>query len=153
MQTLLAAMVNMLSQIHQLVGLQVNQCTGMYPRISESNTVFITYLFLLFSRVIFWNAKGYGWSIGETAEFGTGRYWHKSGLDSDEPWQGEWGKNITVECIEGVGKRLENDTEDDNFFQMTDIDNVSGSGVTSSLQCLLFCYFPLLYLTQCVRIV
>ena len=153
MQTLVTAMVNMLSQIHQLVGLQVNQCTAMSPRIGESNTVFITYLYFLFSRVIFWNAKGYGWSIGETAEFGTGRYWHKSGLDSDEPWQGEWGKNITVECIEGVGKRLENDTEDNNFFQITDIDNVSGSGVTSSLQCLLFCYFPLLYLTQCVRIV
>jgi len=29
----------------------------------------------------------------------TGNHWHKSGLDSREPWQGEWGHGIQVSCL------------------------------------------------------
>ena len=62
----------------------------------------------MFPRVIFWNAGGLGWSIGKTAYLSSGSYWHRSGLESDEPWQGEWDKSVStqhtdtvsVECIE-----------------------------------------------------
>ena len=84
----------------------------------------------------------YGWSIGHPAWLVSGNHWHKSGLDSDEPWQGEWGKNITVDCIEGAIKELPittmvNDLEDDN---------VLGNGVTNVKQSLEVGYFSLIYL-------
>ena len=103
---------------------------------------------LLFNfRVIYWNARGYGWSIGATAFLASGTYWYKSGLDSDEPWQGEWENNVTVNCIKGIVQEREttikvNDLDDDNFF---------GSGAINFKQSLIVGYFPLLYLTQCVK--
>ena len=97
--------------------------------------------------MIFWNAKGYGWSLGKTAWLVSGSHWHKSGLDGDEPWQGEWGKNITVDCIEGAIKELPittmvNDLEDDN---------VLGNGVTNVKQSLEVGYFSLIYLMQYIK--
>ena len=103
------------------------------------------YLNIFIERVIFWNAKGYGWSIGETAFLVSGTHWHKSGLDSDEPWQGKWERNVTVDCIEEVIEELEVTT-------MADEDDVSGTGVINSKQSLLLWYVPLLYLAQCVNI-
>ena len=146
-------MVNMLSQIYLLVGLQVDQCTSMYWRKGERNDKLYVYLIVFIARVIYWNAQGYGWSIGDLAYLELGGHWHKSGLDSEEPWQGKWKKNVTVECIERVNKQLQNDTENDIFVRRTDTDDASGTGVTNSMHCLVFCYFPLLYLTQCVKIV
>ena len=72
---------------------------------------------------------------------------YTSGLDSDEPWQGEWGKNITVDCIEGAIKELPittmvNDLEDDN---------VLGNGVTNVKQSLEVGYFSLIYLMQYIK--
>ena len=64
-------------------------------------------------RVIFWNAGGLGWSIGKTAYLKTGSHWHRSGLDAAEPWQGDWEKNVIVECTEGVG---EDQAEDEGWF-------------------------------------
>jgi len=55
------------------------------------------------NRVIFWNAGGLGWSIGKKAYLITGSHWHKSGLDSKEPWQGDWEKNVVVECAGSSG--------------------------------------------------
>ena len=48
--------------------------------------------------MIFWNAGGLGWSIGKLAYLTSGSFWHKSGLDTPEPWQGEWEKSVEVEC-------------------------------------------------------
>ena len=45
-----------------------------YKKLNECLTVFI-------ERVIFLNAKGYGWSIGSTAFLVSGTHWHKSGLE------------------------------------------------------------------------
>ena len=69
--------------------------------------------------MIFWNAKGYGWSIGKTAWLETGRHFHKSGLDSDEP-----------------------------MVDINEEDIVSGTGINNSKQSLLLWCFPLLYLAQ-----
>jgi hypothetical protein len=55
---------------------------------------------------MFWNAGGVGWSIGKTAYLETGSHWHRSGLDSEEPWQGEWEKNVSVECIKEDDEQL-----------------------------------------------
>ena len=68
------------------------------------------YFIVQIARVIFWNTMPYGWSIGHTAWLASGRHWHKSGLDSNEPWQGKWGKNVTVDCIKGAIKELEKST-------------------------------------------
>ena len=97
--------------------------------------------------MIFWNAKGYGWSLGKTAWLVSGRFLYTSGLNSDEPWQGEWGKNITVDCIEGAITELQintmvNDLEDDNGL---------GNGVTNVKQSLEVGYFSLIYLMQYVK--
>ena len=147
MQTVLTAMVNMLSQTNQLVGLLINQCTGIYTRRGKSFEILIVYLIIETVRVIFWNAKGYGWSIGREEDLVTGSHWHKSGLDSDEPWQGEWGKNVTVDCIKGVVKEMEINT----MVYDIDDDNVSGNGVIDFKQSFVLEYFPLLYLIQYVR--
>ena len=96
--------------------------------------------------MIFWNAKGYGWSIGKTAWLETGRQFHKSGLDSDEPWQVEWGKNTTVDCIKGVVKELEITTLVDDLDDV----NVLGNGVINFKQSFKVGYFPLIYLIQFV---
>ena len=96
--------------------------------------------------MIFWNAKGYGWSIGKTAWLVTGRHLHKSGLNSDEPWQGEWGKYVTVDCIKGEVKELEINTMLDDL----DDDNVSGNGVIDFKQSSKLGYFLLIYLIQFV---
>ncbi|TRY75710.1 hypothetical protein TCAL_01259 [Tigriopus californicus] len=50
-------------------------------------------------RYIFWNAGGLGWSIGKRDYLTTGSHWHRSGLDSDEPWQGPWERGVVVECV------------------------------------------------------
>ena len=34
----------------------------------------------------------------------SGNHWHRSGLDAAEPWQGEWEKNVRVECAGGAGE-------------------------------------------------
>ena len=59
-------------------------------------------------RFVFWNSGGLGWSIGKKAYLQSGSYWHKSGADSDEPWQVEWEKDVTVKCYEegNFGKLL-----------------------------------------------
>ena len=50
-------------------------------------------------RFIFWNKGGLGWSIGKKAYLSSGSHWHWSGLDSPEPWQGEWEAGVVVECV------------------------------------------------------
>ena len=97
--------------------------------------------------MIFWNAKSYGWSIGKTAWLVSGRYLHKSGLDSDEPWQGKWGTNVTVDCIRGAIEELEissmvNDLEDDKDL---------GNGVININQSLEVGYLPFIFLIQYVQ--
>ena len=72
----------------------------------------------MFRRVIFWNAGGLGWSIGKTAYLSTGSHWHWSGLDSQEPWQGEWKKNVTVECV-GEEEKLEGFGNKDDLLEST----------------------------------
>ena len=94
--------------------------------------------------MIFWNDKGYGWSLGKTAWLVTGRYFHKSGLDNDEPWQGEWGKNVTIDCIEEVVKEQELNT----MVDIDEEDNVSGTGINNTKQSLVLWCFPLLYLAH-----
>ena len=94
--------------------------------------------------MIFWNAKGYGWSIGNTAYFVIGRYVHKSGLDSEEPWQGKWESNVTVDCIKEVVKEQELNA----MVNINEEENVSGTGIINSKQSLVLWCFPLLYLAQ-----
>ena len=72
--------------------------------------------------MIFWNTGGLGWSIGKTAYLVSGSYWHSSGLDSEEPWQGEWEKNVIVECVE----EKHGDIEDDKLLNIIKADNDSG---------------------------
>ena len=98
MQIGVTAMVNMLSQANQWVGLLINQYTRISARIGKSYKKLNKCLTVFIERVIFWNAKGYGWSIGSIAFLVSGTHWHKSGLDSDEPWNGKWEKNVTVDC-------------------------------------------------------
>ena len=50
-------------------------------------------------RFIFWNKGGLGWSIGKKAYLTSGSHWHRSGLDSAEPWQGAWEGGVAVECV------------------------------------------------------
>ena len=76
---------------------------------------------------------------------------HKSGLDSEEPWQGKWESNVTVDCIEGVLNGREIGTQADVVLQISDINTSSGTGVIKKN--LILWSFPLLYLAQCVRIV
>ena len=86
----------------------------------------------------------YGWSIGHTAWLVSGEHWHKSGLDSDEPWQGKWGKNVTVDCIKEVVKEQELNA----MVNINEEENVSGTGIINSKQSLVLWCFPLLYLAQ-----
>ena len=76
--------------------------------------------------MIFWNTGGLGWSIGKTAYLVSGSYWHSSGLDSEEPWQGEWEKNVIVECVEEKHGDLMDDIEDDKLLNIIKADNDSG---------------------------
>ena len=94
--------------------------------------------------MIFWNAKSYGWSIGKTAWLVSGRYLHKSGLDSKEPWQGKWETNVTVDCIKEVVKEQELNA----MVNINEEENVSGTGIINSKQSLVLWCFPLLYLAQ-----
>ena len=48
--------------------------------------------------MIFWNAGGLGWSIGKTQFLSSGSFWHRSGLDTAEPWQGDWDSDVEVKC-------------------------------------------------------
>ena len=144
---MVTAMVIMLSQTNLLVGLQINQCTSIYTEIGEDYRNLIRCYTVQIARLIFWNAKGYGWSIGKTDWLVSGRYLYTSGLDTDEPWQGEWGKYVTVDCIKGEVKELEINTMLDDL----DDDNVSGNGVIDSKQSSKLGYFPLIYLIQFVR--
>ena len=50
-------------------------------------------------RFIFWNKGGLGWSIGKKAYLTSGSHWHRSGLDSPEPWQGDWEEGVSVTCL------------------------------------------------------
>ena len=50
-------------------------------------------------RFIFWNKGGLGWSIGKKAYLTSGSHWHRSGLDTPEPWQGEWDNGVVVDCV------------------------------------------------------
>ena len=71
-------------------------------------------------RFIFWNAHGLGWSIGKEEYLKSGSHWHRSkldkslvddvtnsswnqpftgGLDTSEPWQGQWNGGVLVECV------------------------------------------------------
>ena len=52
-------------------------------------------------RFIFWNKGGLGWSIGKKAYLTSGSHWHWSGLDSPEPWQGDWQGGVRAECVSG----------------------------------------------------
>ena len=70
--------------------------------------------------MIFWNTGGLGWSIGKTAYLVSGSYWHSSGLDSEEPWQGEWKNNVIVECVEDWQE------EDNPLFITNNADEASG---------------------------
>ena len=51
-------------------------------------------------RFIFWNKGGLGWSIGKKAYLTSGSHWHRSGLDSPEPWQGDWENGVLVDCVD-----------------------------------------------------
>jgi len=65
---------------------------------------------LTMDRYIFWNAGGIGWSIGAIgAILATGGYFHHqkySGLDTKEPWEGQWNGVVRVECIGRPGHDL-----------------------------------------------
>ena len=72
-------------------------------------------------RYIFWNKGGFGWSIGKKAYLMSGSHWHRSknvdkvasvylqlvvlsgGLDTAEPWQGDWENGVQVECKGSTG--------------------------------------------------
>ena len=47
-------------------------------------------------RVLFWNSGGLGWSIGKSEYLSSGSHWHRSGLDTEEPWQGDWEGGVKV---------------------------------------------------------
>ena len=49
-------------------------------------------------RVLFWNTGGLGWSIGKADYLKSGNHWHRSALDTEEPWQGKWVEGAVVEC-------------------------------------------------------
>ena len=70
------------------------------------------------NRYIFWNAHGLGWSIGKAEYLNSGSHWHRSkscdlksqlfvyilftylgGLDTSEPWQGNWNGGVLIECL------------------------------------------------------
>ena len=70
---------------------------------------------------MFWNAGGLGWCIGKTAYLTTGSHWHRSGLETAEPWQGEWEKNVRVECAEDK-EELVDSGEDGDIVVDTEID-------------------------------
>ena len=55
------------------------------------------------NRYIFWNAHGYGWSIGTKEDLITGKHYYSSHVDSKEPWQEEWrtNNNVLVKCSKG----------------------------------------------------
>ena len=61
-----------------------------------------------------------GWSIGKTAYLETGSHWHRSGLDSEEPWQGDWEKDVRVECIEEDDDKLLGSLEDGQIVVATE---------------------------------
>ena len=52
--------------------------------------------------MLFWNTGGLGWSIGKAEYLESGNHWHRSGLDTEEPWQGAWQEGAVVECA-GAG--------------------------------------------------
>ena len=60
------------------------------------------------ARYVFWNAGGLGWSIGKRAYLESGSYWHKSGADSEEPWQVDWEKDVIVKCHDENGRKHSN---------------------------------------------
>jgi hypothetical protein len=68
-----------------------------------------------------------GWSIGKTAYLVTGSHWHRSGLDSVGPWQGDWENNVRVECV-GDDKEMVDEGKDggelkvvrENVYNMMD---------------------------------
>jgi len=47
-------------------------------------------------RYIYWNARGYGWSIGPSYD---GFWFYTSGSDEEEPWQASWDRGVILECI------------------------------------------------------
>jgi len=49
-------------------------------------------------RFIFWNAGGLGWCIGKAAYLTSGSHWHRSNLNTVEPWQGPWQGGVKVTC-------------------------------------------------------
>ena len=61
-------------------------------------------IYISHARYVFWNAGGLGWSIGKRAYLESGSYWHKSGADSDEPWQVDWERGVTVRCHQDNGR-------------------------------------------------
>ena len=48
---------------------------------------------------MFWNSGGLGWSIGKSDYLTSGSHWHRSGLDTPEPWQGRWQGGVEVTCV------------------------------------------------------
>ena len=67
---------------------------------------------------MFWNSGGLGWSIGKSEYLTSGSHWHRSGLDTPEPWQGRWKGGVEVTCVpdneeEEEDKDKEEDQEED----------------------------------------
>ena len=89
----------------------------------------------------------YGWSIGHTAWLVSGEHWHNSGLDSDEPWQGKWEKNVIVDCIKGAIKELEKST----MVNDLEYDNVLGNGALNIKQSFEVGYFLMIFLILYVK--
>jgi len=76
-------------------------CNGVYKLTSKAVSWApskLVYEHVSKDRFIFWNDHGYGWSIGSSNGLKTGSHWHKSKLETSEPWQGNWNAGVTVTC-------------------------------------------------------
>ena len=78
-------------------------------------------------RFIFWNKGGLGWSIGKKAYLTSGSHWHRSGLDTAEPWQGDWEHGVVVECV--TGEQPGQDCVWSGYGQWSECSETCGQGV------------------------
>ena len=63
--------------------------------------------------MLFWNSGGLGWSIGKSDYLTSGSHWHRSGLDTPEPWQGRWQGGVEVTCVTDQEEEEEVEEEDE----------------------------------------
>ena len=95
-------MMVMLVQVSEYVVLWAVE-RPVYRHVAKDRCVVVMVMIMMMMmmrccRFIFWNKGGLGWSIGKKAYLTSGSHWHRSGLDSAEPWQGAWRGGVAVEC-------------------------------------------------------